>query len=214
MDPSRQTEETGSVTPSGSIYGDQLPVLERDMKKLEDEIDQIRKDMKAELGMDPVEHCLARIKTEESMREKCRRNHLEETPENAMYTIHDAIGLRIVCSFIDDVYTIRDRLKNLPGVEIVNEKDYIRHSKPNGYRSYHMILLLSDGHYAEIQLRTISMDTWAALEHHLKYKREMGPQTELIIQELKRCADELASTDLSMQTIRDMIVQTTEKTGK
>ena len=188
-----------------SIYGTHRQELEREMAYLEQEIDKIRTDLKASLGMDPVEHCLARIKTEESMREKCRRNNLPETEESALGAIHDAIGLRIVCAFVDDIYAIRDRIRALPDVSVVREKDYIRHAKPNGYRSYHMILQLPDGYFAEIQLRTISMDTWAALEHHLKYKRDTGPQTDLIIQELKRCADELASTDLSMQTIRDMI---------
>ena len=68
-----------------------------------------------------------------------------------------------------------------------------------------MILRNSEGYYIEIQLRTISMDTWAALEHHLKYKKEISGNTELISKELKRCADELASTDVSMQAIRDLI---------
>lgn len=190
---------------TGSIYGSHRSELVRDMHRLENEIEKIREDLKQTLGMDPVEHCLARIKTEESMREKCRRNHLPETAESALVKIHDAIGLRVVCAFVDDIYAIRDRIRALPDITVVQEKDYIRHAKPNGYRSYHMILLLPDHYYAEIQLRTISMDTWAALEHHLKYKHDVGPQTELIIQELKRCADELASTDLSMQTIRDMI---------
>ena len=90
---------------------------------------------------------------------------------------------------------------------IIKEKDYIRRAKPNGYRSYHMILRTKAGYFAEIQLRTISMDTWAALEHHLKYKKSVGSRAALIEEELKRCADELASTDLSMQTIRDMILE-------
>jgi ppGpp synthetase/RelA/SpoT-type nucleotidyltranferase len=161
--------------------------------------------MTEELGMDPIEHLLGRIKSEESMREKCRRKGLPETPESALEKIHDAIGLRVVCAFLDDVYTIRDRLLALPRIRLVEEKDYIRHVKPNGYRSFHMIIIVDEKIYAEIQLRTISMDTWAALEHHLKYKKEIGRGTALISAELKRCADELASTDSSMQTLRDMI---------
>ena len=203
---------------SNTIYGDHCPALEKTMSRLLAGIDAIRKEMTAELGMDPVEHCLARIKSEESMREKCRRKGLPETTESALTDIRDAIGLRIVCSFVDDVYTIRDRLAALPGVSVVEEKDYIRHAKPNGYRSYHMILSVAvpdgedaisgrDFYYAEIQLRTISMDTWAALEHHLKYKKDLGGNLPLITGELKRCADELASTDASMQTIRDLIDQ-------
>ena len=188
-----------------SIYGTSKPLLEETMQMVLREITKIRNEMTEELGMDPIEHLLGRIKSEESMREKCRRKGLPETPESALEKIHDAIGLRVVCAFLDDVYTIRDRLLALPRIRLVEEKDYIRHVKPNGYRSFHMIIIVDEKIYAEIQLRTISMDTWAALEHHLKYKKEMGSNTALISAELKRCADELASTDSSMQTLRDMI---------
>ena len=188
-----------------SIYGTSGPLLEETMQMVLEEITKIRNEMAGELGMDPVEHLLGRIKSEESMREKCRRKGLPETPESALEKIHDAIGLRVVCAFLDDIYTIRDRLLALPRIRLVEEKDYIRHVKPNGYRSFHMIIIVDEKIYAEIQLRTISMDTWAALEHHLKYKKEIGGNTALISAELKRCADELASTDSSMQTLRDMI---------
>ena len=188
-----------------SIYGTSKPLLEETMQMVLREITKIRNEMTEELGMDPIEHLLGRIKSEESMREKCRRKGLPETPESALEKIHDAIGLRVVCAFLDDVYTIRDRLLALPRIRLVEEKDYIRHVKPNGYRSFHMIIIVDEKIYAEIQLRTISMDTWAALEHHLKYKKENGGNTALISAELKRCADELASTDSSMQTLRDMI---------
>jgi ppGpp synthetase/RelA/SpoT-type nucleotidyltranferase len=188
-----------------SIYGTSGPLLEETMQMVLEEITKIRNEMAGELGMDPVERLLGRIKSEESMREKCRRKGLPETPESALEKIHDAIGLRVVCAFLDDIYTIRDRLLALPRIRLVEEKDYIRHVKPNGYRSFHMIIIVDEKIYAEIQLRTISMDTWAALEHHLKYKKEIGGNTALISAELKRCADELASTDSSMQTLRDMI---------
>jgi ppGpp synthetase/RelA/SpoT-type nucleotidyltranferase len=188
-----------------SIYGTSKPLLEETMQMVLREITKIRNEMTEELGIDPIEHLLGRIKSEESMREKCRRKGLPETPESALEKIHDAIGLRVVCAFLDDVYTIRDRLLALPRIRLVEEKDYIRHVKPNGYRSFHMIIIVDEKIYAEIQLRTISMDTWAALEHHLKYKKEIGRGTALISAELKRCADELASTDSSMQTLRDMI---------
>ena len=188
-----------------SIYGTSGPLLEETMQMVLEEITKIRNEMAGELGMDPVEHLLGRIKSEESMREKCRRKGLPETPESALEKIHDAIGLRVVCAFLDDIYTIRDRLLALPRIRLVEEKDYIRHVKPNGYRSFHLIIIVDEKIYAEIQLRTISMDTWAALEHHLKYKKEIGGNTALISAELKRCADELASTDSSMQTLRDMI---------
>ena len=185
------------------IYGSHLPRMEAVKDKLFAVIENTRRELTEKNGMDPAEHVLARIKSEESMREKCRRQGLPETEESALVRIHDAIGLRVVCAFLDDVYAMRDALASADGVEIVQEKDYIHAAKPNGYRSYHMILRL-DGYFAEIQLRTISMDTWAALEHHLTYKK--GEPGALIRAELKRCADELASTDVSMQTLRDMIL--------
>ena len=100
---------------------------------------------------------------------------------------------------------LRDYIAGFDDIEVVQEKDYIRRAKPNGYRSLHLIIRIR-GYFAEIQLRTISMDTWAALEHHMKYKKDIsGSNTDLLVSELKRCADELASTDVSMQTLRDMI---------
>ena len=216
-----------------TIYGTHLNNLEIIKDRLLGDIESIRRSIKDDTGMDPVEHCLGRIKSDESMREKCDRKGLPQTEESAIKGIHDAIGIRVVCSFLDDVYAIRDAVAGLRGCRIYEEKDYIRHAKPNGYRSYHMILEItpgylgagsSEGHYtedgskvseavtsmgtyyAEIQLRTISMDTWGALEHHLKYKKNIGGNIELITKELKRCADELAATDASMQTLRDLIM--------
>ncbi|MBQ8087988.1 MAG: GTP pyrophosphokinase family protein [Clostridia bacterium] len=188
------------------IYGNRLPEMERVLETLCTRIGESRARMKAQTGMDPVEHVLARIKSEESMREKCRRKGLPETAQSALEVIHDALGIRVVCAFLDDVYALRNDLARMSDVEIINEKDYIRRAKPNGYRSYHMILRFQ-GYFAEIQLRTISMDTWAALEHHMKYKKSLGGSAALIEQELKRCADELASTDVTMQTIRNMIFE-------
>lgn len=188
-----------------SIYGNHLEEMNEIMDDIIRRIDELRVEMTRENGMDPVEHCSSRIKSEESMREKCRRSGLPENEESALKLIHDAIGIRIVCAFLSDVYLIRDYLKAFSDLEIVEEKDYIRVAKPNGYRSLHMILRTQNGYFAEIQLRTISMDTWAALEHHMKYKKTLKGNIALMESELKRCADELASTDISMQAIRDMI---------
>ncbi len=190
-----------------SIYGEHKPELEKLLNSILLQVSEIREEMKSQLGIDPVEHCLGRIKSEDSMREKCVRKNLPVTTESALEKIYDAVGVRIVCAFVDDVFTIRDYIVNSGRYEIIEEKDYINNAKPNGYRSYHMILRVGGKYHAEIQLRTISMDTWAALEHHLKYKKKIGARQKLIEEELKRCADELASTDLSMQTIRDMILE-------
>ena len=188
-----------------SIYGNHRDEMENVMNIILGSINELREDMIQEFGSDPVEHCLARIKDEDSMREKCRRQNLPETTESALEQIHDAIGIRVVCAFISDVYSVRDHLRTIDKVEVIEEKDYIKQAKPNGYRSLHMILRYDNKYYVEIQLRTISMDTWAALEHHMRYKKKVSKSDALISAELKRCADELASTDMSMQTIRDLI---------
>lgn len=187
-----------------TIYGDAYPEMERVMKNTVAFINGLRQGLTPLFDDDPVEHLSYRIKSDESMREKCKRRGLPETRESALNVLCDAIGIRIVCAFRSDVYLIRDHIVENEAFEIIEEKDYIRHAKPNGYRSYHMILK-SEGYFIEIQLRTISMDTWAALEHQIKYKKNVGKSLSLITSELKRCADELASTDISMQTIRDMI---------
>ena len=187
-----------------SLYGSNLAKLEKVMNYLLEEIENIRKEMMVEEGLDPVEHCLSRIKSEDSMREKLIRRGLPVTTESALTKLYDAIGIRVVCAFVDDVYKIKDHIISLPDCQVVEEKDYIKHAKPNGYRSYHLIVKVMDT-FAEIQLRTISMDTWAALEHHVKYKKNIKGNEELYTRELKRCADELASTDISMQIIKNMI---------
>lgn len=201
------------------IYGGQRANLEEVLQILLHRIDALRAQfLEKEDDSDPVEHCLGRVKSDESMREKCRRQNLPETPESALEVLHDAIGIRIVCAFLNDVYMMRDYISGFDDIEIVQEKDYIRHAKPNGYRSLHLLIRVDtknlplpdedirrESYNAEIQLRTISMDTWAALEHHMRYKKKVSGNTSLLASELKRCADELASTDVSMQTLRDMI---------
>ncbi len=190
-----------------TIYGDRLPQMQEVLGRVLEGISEFRRRRKDVHGDDPVEHYLARIKTDASMREKCRQRGLPFTQETALGVIKDALGIRIVCPFLDDIYSIRTYLADVSGYTVVREKDYIRNAKSNGYRSYHMTLLV-DGFFVEVQLRTISMDTWAALEHQMRYKnRSERANDSLIISELKRCADELASTDVSMQTIRDMIFE-------
>lgn len=196
-----------SIDNGNSIYGEHIAEMREVLSTLLGRINDLRSRILEETGSDPVDHCLARIKSDASMREKCRRKGYPETAESALFRLYDAIGIRLVCSFLNDVYRIRSYLQEFPDVEVFREKDYIRHAKKNGYRSYHMILRVKGTYYVELQLRTISMDTWAALEHQMHYKKKAGPNDALIAAELKRCADELASTDVSMQTIRDMILE-------
>ncbi len=198
-----------------TIYGDYEVYLPQIMEGLTDEIKLANKRQKEATGFKLYEHLLARVKKPDSMVEKCQRKGLPLTPHSALKKIRDSIGIRVVCGFVDDIYKTVAILKNLPGLRIVKEKDYIARAKPNGYRSYHLILELTSDfpdvegnrpgkYFAEVQLRTIAQDSWASLEHQLKYKHTIK-NPELITRELKRCADELASCDLSMQTIRNLI---------
>ncbi|WP_296954260.1 GTP pyrophosphokinase family protein [uncultured Dialister sp.] len=200
-----------------SIYGAHKDTLPKILDGLVSKIKAFSDDYKEKTGEAAYEHLIYRVKSEESMREKCRRKGLPETARSALVDIHDAIGIRIVCCFLNDVYDNIEFISSLPDVEIVNRKDYIRNSKPSGYRSYHLILRLTapfedeEGNnpgkfYVEVQLRTIAQDSWASLEHQMKYKKDIK-NPEMITRELKRCADELASCDLSMQTIRNLIRQ-------
>lgn len=166
-------------------------------------------------GEKAYEHLIYRVKDNDSMLEKCTRKNLPQTTYSALHDIQDAIGIRIICRFIDDIYKNIDYLKSLPNLKIIKEKDYIKNVKPNGYRSYHLIVEITAPYedilgnnpgkfFAEIQVRTIAMDSWASLEHQMKYKHDIK-NPELIVKELKRCADELAACDVSMQTIRNLI---------
>lgn len=186
------------------LYGADTAAMQDCMHMLAENIRRYAVQTEQETGMNPVEHLKCRIKSEDSMREKCRRLGLPETKDSALHEITDAIGLRVVCPFLEDVYRMRDYIAEHDGINVVQEKDYIRNVKPNGYRSYHMILQ-TGGYYVEVQIRTISMDTWAALEHQIRYKKLPSRNEALLMEELKRCADELASTDASLQTIRTML---------
>ena len=198
-------EEANSV----DIYAGVRPELERIMNRLAGEIGELAKNRE---GDKLYEHLAFRIKSDESAREKLIRKGFEVTAENALRELKDSIGLRVVCLFVDDVYECVRLIKTIPYVSVFKEKDYISEAKPNGYRSYHMILEVKEEtegktggpFYAEIQLRTIAMDTWAALEHELKYKKNIANQ-EMIVQELHRCANDLAACDVSMQTLRQII---------
>ena len=198
-----------------SVYGkyeDLLPLVLSDIKR---RIEDYTLEEEKRTGVKLHEHLICRVKSDESMRDKCRRSGLPENEYSALHELHDSIGIRIVCAFISDIYENIRHIRALDGCEVITEKDYISSAKPNGYRSYHMIIKTEQPYedaagnfpgqyFIEIQLRTIAMDSWASLEHQLKYKKNIKNQA-LIVSELKRCADELASCDISMQTIRELM---------
>ncbi|WP_191978604.1 GTP pyrophosphokinase [Ligilactobacillus equi] len=198
-----------------SIYGEYEAYLPQILEEMMNKIRVINQEYKENRNCKLYEHLIGRIKTENSMREKCQRKGLAMSTKNALWEIKDAIAIRVVCGFVDDIYTMVEQLRALSGWRVIQEKDYVKNAKPNGYRSYHMIFDIvtkfpdingrQPGHYyLEVQLRTIAMDSWASLEHEMKYKHDIK-DPERITKELKRCADELASCDISMQTIRQLI---------
>jgi putative GTP pyrophosphokinase len=194
-----------------SFYKDSIVLLEGAITDITAKLDIIRKYKITNSDRDPIEYITTRIKSEESMKEKLKRKKLDITLKNALTKVYDAAGIRIICSYIDDVYIVAQMLKKYKDLKVINEKDYIKNPKSNGYRSYHIVFELEldlageiTPVYVEIQIRTIAMDFWSSLEHQMKYKQNIKNQ-ELIVEELKRCADEIATTDLNMQTIRNMI---------
>ena len=198
-----------------SIYGQHAPQLAAIAEEMRSRIEAAAREEAALQGHTVAEHVRMRVKSEDSMRAKCRRLSLPETPESALLEIHDGIGVRVVTRFVDDIARIAARIRALPGISVYAEKDYVSRAKPNGYRSYHMVLVVASMYrdvlgrspglwFCEVQLRTIAMDTWAALEHELSYKQD-AVDSRIIAAELKRVADELASCDLSMQTLRTLI---------
>lgn len=195
------------------FYGEHLPWLTAAITAVQDNIQAWRTQRWVETGQDPLLYTTARLKSAASMRAKLLRLGQRPTAQNALTAVHDAAGVRAVCLFGEDVYRLAEALGEMQGMQIVQAKDYIARPKPSGYRSYHLIVKQPvsrpEGQRlvtVEIQLRTIAMDTWAALEHEIQYKQDV-PEQKLIRAELKRCADEIASTELSMQTIRELIAE-------
>lgn len=189
-------------------YGDSLSLL----KQIETRLLQLVRKYPFQRypeGVEPILYCKSRIKQPESMIRKLEQRGFPTGVESALSNVHDAVGVRVVCSFVDDVYKVAQWLGTNEEFVIAETKDYIAYPKPNGYRSLHLVLRFQtgpkQGFMAEIQLRTIAIDFWAALEHQMKYKKSIEHE-KTIRDELKRCADEIASVDVSMQTLRDLIL--------
>ncbi len=167
----------------------------------------------------PIESITSRIKKPVSIAEKLRRMGCPLTLESVSENLNDIAGIRVICSFIDDIYMVAELLARQDDITVVRVKDYIQKPKPNGYRSYHMIVevpvFFSDGKRpmrVEIQLRTVAMDFWASLEHQMKYKQDSADRPE-IAAELKSCAETIAATDARMLGIRRRIEALQKKNG-
>lgn len=160
----------------------------------------------------PFESIKCRLKQPISIVRKMQKKGLNITIDNIENTLTDIAGIRVICSFPEDIYTLSDLLSKQDDIKVVTVKDYIRNPKKNGYRSLHLIvsvpIFLSDEKKemkVEVQFRTIAMDFWASLDHKLKYKKDNLKHPEIIAQELKKCADTITAVDYKMQEIRNML---------
>ena len=159
----------------------------------------------------PFESIKSRIKTPKSILEKLRRKGFEISVKGIEENLADVAGIRVICSFPDDIYATAKMLTDQDDIRVIQVKDYIINPKPNGYRSLHLILevpiFLSNekkNMKVEVQFRTIAMDFWSSLEHKLKYKKNIE-NAEEISKELQRCAEASSQLDLRMQALRDRI---------
>ena len=162
----------------------------------------------------PIEFITSRVKKPLSIVEKLHRYGVPVSVESVEKNLNDVAGVRVICSFIDDIYTVADMLLRQDDITLIKKKDYIEHPKDNGYRSLHLIIEIpvffsnqKKNMRVEVQIRTIAMDFWASVDHQLKYKQniEYVENTDELSAELKECADIIAQTDARMQAIKNKI---------
>ncbi len=162
----------------------------------------------------PIETIKSRVKDYDSILRKLIRKKLPKTLEAIEENINDIAGVRVICSFVDDIYRLANCLLQQDDITLISKKDYIKDPKPSGYRSLHLIvsvpIFLENERKevkVEVQLRTIAMDFWASLEHKLKYKKSISPEKlEMLTKELTDCADASAALDGRMQMIRNYLL--------
>ena len=155
-----------------------------------------------DLAGQPIHNIQSRIKKKKSLEDKLRKKEKEPTVMNAKDYLQDIAGVRVICYFVDDIYNLVDALKRQADLFVVRESDYIKEPKPNGYRSYHVILgipvyCLDGMEYfpVEIQFRTMSMDFWASMGHRILYKKLGRSGRERVAAELKEYADMLVEIE-------------------
>lgn len=177
------------------------------IKEVRTKLEVLNEDFSIRHKRNPIERISSRMKSPSSIVEKLYRRGWEPTSKSIYENLHDVAGVRVICSYVDDIYLIADVLLKQDDIRLIRKKDYIRYPKGNGYRSLHLIVeipifLADQKEYmqVEVQIRTIAMDFWASLEHKVSYKKDI-PKVEDIERRLKQCAEESAKLDLEMQAI-------------
>ncbi|MBQ4379264.1 MAG: GTP pyrophosphokinase family protein [Treponema sp.] len=184
-----------------------MMVYESAIKQIETKLDILNKENKVSGRRNPIETVKSRIKTPQSIASKLEKKHLPVNFDSMIENLHDIAGVRVICPYISDIYSVRDMLLKQPDITLLEEKDYIKNPKDSGYRSLHLVIevpvYLSESTHqvkVEVQLRTIAMDFWASLEHELHYKTNTRVP-ESVRRELFRVAETIAMTDREMEEI-------------
>lgn len=178
------------------------------MLEVKTKLDVLNREMSLMYNRNPFETIKCRLKKPYSIFEKLTKKGIAFTSKNIEDTLNDIAGIRVICSFPDDIYSIADYLIKQDDISLIKLKDYIKNPKPNGYRSLHLVvgvpIFLTEEKKemrVEVQFRTIAMDFWASLEHKLKYKKDISNPEE-ISAELRKCAESISNIDSEMQQIR------------
>ena len=181
------------------------------IREVQTKLEVLNDDLAIKNQRNPIQMIKSRVKKPASIVEKLKRRGHPVSVNSIVEHLDDVAGVRVICSFVDDIYTIAEMLARQDDVNVLIVKDYIRSPKVNGYRSYHMIIeipvFFSDRKQkirVEVQIRTIAMDFWASLDHQMKYKKNLDDSGE-ISEELKECAEVIAQTDMRMLNIRRKI---------
>lgn len=189
------------------------------MMEIETKFKVLNEQFSLQYDRNPIETIKTRMKSMESILKKVRNKDIPLTFQSLEENIRDIAGVRVICSFQDDIYMLADCLLQQDDVTLIEKKDYIRNPKPSGYRSLHLIVEIPIFLHnekrmmkVEVQLRTIAMDFWASLEHKLRYKKNI-PEDEAqeLARELEACAEKSAQLDRRMQDIRTKIAKSEEE---
>ena len=180
--------------------------------EIETKFNVLNEEFSLQYDRNPINGMKSRLKSLASMKGKMEKKGLPFTVEDIEENINDIAGIRVICSFPNDVYMLADALLKQDDITLVKKKDYIENPKPNGYRSLHLIVSVpiflakeKRPMKVEIQLRTIAMDFWASLEHQLRYKKDFE-FTENMAKELLYCADLSAELDSKMESLRKLTI--------
>lgn len=181
------------------------------MKEVQTKLEILDDEFQARHKRNPIHHIESRLKSIQSIMEKLRRKEYPVSMQSAVENLTDIAGIRVICPYMQDVYTVAKLLTSQDDVKLLRTRDYIQHPKPNGYRSLHLIVeipvFLQEGRIAvpvEVQIRTIAMDFWASLEHDMRYKAQGMVPADLCL-ELQKAGEDIAALDHRMQGIHDRI---------